>query len=222
MSLCKVFFFFLLRGISKPESFLFQRKGSLRWEKCLHLQPLGRLCQEDGLILCIGSTGHRVTYYFFLKNQNIHPWWKRPCLLSTIWEADLLFCMFYLFVCLCMWLCACHGDVCVYVCDCVHAMMMWGNQRSTCRSLFSPSTMWVPETELRSSGWVAGTFICWANLIALGGAFYIYLIFIDFTVKEGQEKVKKTKASGAREMTACLRQVEFGSQLPNKMAVNHL
>lgn len=28
-----------------------------------------------------------------------------------------------------------------------------GGQRTTCRDLFSPSTMWAPGTELRSSGW---------------------------------------------------------------------
>lgn len=37
----------------------------------------------------------------------------------------------------------------------------------TQESLFSPPTMWVAETELRSPDSVAGAFICWAIISAL-------------------------------------------------------
>lgn len=35
---------------------------------------------------------------------------------------------------------------------------MWEGQRTICISLFSPSTIWVPEIELRSSALAASTF----------------------------------------------------------------
>lgn len=37
----------------------------------------------------------------------------------------------------------------------------------TCRSSFSPSTLWIPGIELRSLGFAASTFTCWLTLQAL-------------------------------------------------------
>ena len=43
------------------------------------------------------------------------------------------------------------------VCMCT-LVNMWEGQRTICISLFSPSTIWVPEIELRSSAVTASTF----------------------------------------------------------------
>jgi hypothetical protein len=76
--------------------------------------------------------------------------------------------------CMCAYICVCcmHVYVCVhvyvYICVCVcvcgggggglfyAAAHVWG-QRTTCRSRFSSSTTWVPETELRSPSLAADT-----------------------------------------------------------------
>lgn len=78
-------------------------------------------------------------------------------------------------VCACVW---------VHVCDCVWACVsvfehvwvcasvcVWcytfGGQKTPCRNQFFPSTLWVLEMELRSSGLVASTFICCTISLAL-------------------------------------------------------
>lgn len=58
--------------------------------------------------------------------------------------------------------------VCIYVCLsilCVHAGMpltLCGDQRTTCRNWFSPSTLWALGMEVRLSGLAASAFTQWA------------------------------------------------------------
>lgn len=55
---------------------------------------------------------------------------------------------------------------------CVHVCMHTGwctreDQRTTWRSKFSPSTMWILEMDQRMSGLAEGAFTCWANSLPL-------------------------------------------------------
>lgn len=61
----------------------------------------------------------------------------------------------------CEWVCTCHS-VCMEVrCQGVHmSQRIYEGQMSTCKSLFSPSTMWVPQVKLTLSGLAASTFPC--------------------------------------------------------------
>lgn len=64
--------------------------------------------------------------------------------------------------------------VCVWICVC-------GDQRTVCRSPFSPSTMWISETVFRPSDLAASSFTFWAIAPASGRLFYyISLAFYNF------------------------------------------
>lgn len=70
----------------------------------------------------------------------------------------------YLFVCVCECV-----HVCMCVCACVHVHVQdahVGFRGTNSRSWFCPSTMWVPGVDLRWSGLVANTYICWAISVA--------------------------------------------------------
>lgn len=65
----------------------------------------------------------------------------------------------------CMGACMCCGGHVCAVCIVGHtcAMCVCRGQRSTCKSYFYASTMWVPEAQLRLSVLAASTFIHWVT-----------------------------------------------------------
>lgn len=88
-----------------------------------------------------------------------------PSWIFNFKNINLLFiCQMFLCMCVCMHMCTQ-----ALSCVCVHLGVQmlwyaWGGQRSTCGSWFSPSIMWIPETELRLSALV--TRIHWATSLA--------------------------------------------------------
>jgi hypothetical protein len=80
------------------------------------------------------------------------------------------------YVCVYVSLCVC-VSLCVYVCVC-HSTC--ADVRTTCKNLFAPPTMWVPEIKLRSLGLAASTL---SLLSHLAGPL-IRTLSVDFLVKQ--------------------------------------
>lgn len=89
--------------------------------------------------------------------------WKHSCCLSNLGFVTIVNKIFYgsvfyfliIFTVCCLYTCMTYIHAIVCVSMCVYTWMPWyscGEQKIHCGNQFSPSTMWLPGTKLRSSG----------------------------------------------------------------------